>query len=1451
MINLSENQTDNYKLIYSPRTTYNTQKAFENKLYKDLLQSFDPYTLKILRRHFKEHLGSITKDLFICILKRHLLSWNPKIKNRPKIMVQLLSQLFDEIDLDSDDIINWDDFCYFLVHIANSKKNENSIYYLRKYFKCKTIFDHTEKPEIDDDKIKYLNTNNNEYISYCFYIPKYRFLGLIHEGKTKIIFFNAETQKRLKLEIDLSWIQEQIDKYEIYEFEVKTEEMLKKQEEQKLIYKEKLQEKYRNLFLKYKKKMESRNQKNNNSFSSENQPNSKNDVKTPEKNNINKSVDGYNINKRRLSTPKTIKKEKSKILNLKKNNQVLNTEIKKIMKSNFRLEKKQFHIVNTLFVEGYNILFISSTNNIISAWKYKEKEEYFENVNLITQNLDNPHNKKECIFEKNEILIPLFTTEYTQYTMCFDYVTNNLYTGQTDGKILKWEMTLNKPILTLDINNYNKNNLQLPKIQVSNSNVYKNEMRDVMLKIGKSDLNKLLKSYPENKRNTVACLIFIDQIKILCSAHYNGQIVLWDIVYNKPKRIYNDQKTGIYQVVYDNKKNNIYTCGFEHDIFVYDPYVDNEAIYRLKGHKSSVNYIALNQESNELISIDILGTIKIWDTINLINFQTLSINESTILAANHLRSREDLYNKSSKKKISANIKIQTFPDLNKFFIYGDAFLMFEKGDYINPLLCDDFMVIGCFYNPKDNNIVTISNKNIKFWNIFNGKLIRIFSELMDSDNINNNTIKNNDYEITSYAYDNFYKKIYLGDSLGRIKNFYLSTGDLIKQFEPHKSEITYMIYSNKYDYLITCSADLKVKFHKDNEQKDNNYKVIRDMDIISEKKQNLENNKIFLKKIVFDEEKCLVISSLSNGLVSELDIEHFKNIYEKETILDFIQIDSIKNIPQITSAEYINDADMFFIALDNKLKKLIVLKNSKYFNLLKDRYIGNFIDNSDFDIDNNEIHSFKKYAIMYSLYDNKTKKIYLGDSFGFLICYDLSNLFEKIINNETLLENEIQNLAKNISFPIIFKIELHKEPITFIIKPEVLIPNVLIIASANRMVKLINCQTGQFIDSLKQISILDSPFPIAIRYNIDNPFEKKHQPAVTEENKDIIKENEKEEEEDNSVNNEENNNNIYSMTTPNNIDEEEKLMNKLYPNIIYRKNVVFEPEPPKFKKFEDRRKELIRYSNSILLYTVKEKLRIPKYGKDIPPDKSTLWNYHIDIENLTKINEEKTSIISRKVGNKEKEINVSEHNFQKYSINSLNYLPKYIKDLDTNEKDKIKESIARKINDVNLALNKREKVRQEKEDISKIDKNYNNNLSISNIDNIFKNINKNDGSNFFITPIKPLKTKSVINKVKKDEKKLPLIEENRQKILKNELKDKNSLKDININKSHKKLQNNIKIMNSPKKYNFIGNIFKNPTISKEDKFNEFKNQFDEKLNEIMGPIEFMKLRKKKQNANNF
>ncbi len=179
-------------------------------------------------------------------------------------------------------------------------------------------------------------------------------------------------------------------------------------------------------------------------------------------------------------------------------------------------------------------------------------------MNLISQNIDVPHNKKECVFEKNNnIFVSFFSTEYMQYLMYFDYFTNKLYTGQTDGKILKLDKTIKKPILTLDINDFNKNNLWLPKILLS-SNSYQNETKDVKFKKCFNELNKILKSYPENKRNTVSCLIYIDPLKILCNAHYKGQLILWDLVCSKPKRIYNAHKTGIYQLLYDSKKE-LYT----------------------------------------------------------------------------------------------------------------------------------------------------------------------------------------------------------------------------------------------------------------------------------------------------------------------------------------------------------------------------------------------------------------------------------------------------------------------------------------------------------------------------------------------------------------------------------------------------------------------------------------------------------------------------------------------------------------------------------------------------------------------------------------------------------------------------------------------------------------------------------------------------------------------------
>jgi hypothetical protein len=51
----------NFELIYSPRTTYSKELEHNEILFNDLTLNFDPITIKIIKKHFKERLGSLNK----------------------------------------------------------------------------------------------------------------------------------------------------------------------------------------------------------------------------------------------------------------------------------------------------------------------------------------------------------------------------------------------------------------------------------------------------------------------------------------------------------------------------------------------------------------------------------------------------------------------------------------------------------------------------------------------------------------------------------------------------------------------------------------------------------------------------------------------------------------------------------------------------------------------------------------------------------------------------------------------------------------------------------------------------------------------------------------------------------------------------------------------------------------------------------------------------------------------------------------------------------------------------------------------------------------------------------------------------------------------------------------------------------------------------------------------
>ena len=371
---------------------------------------------------------------------------------------------------------------------------------------------------------------------------------------------------------------------------------------------------------------------------------------------------------------------------------------------------------------------------------------------------------------------------------------------------------------------------------------------------------------------------------------------------------------------------------------------------------------------------------------------------------------------------------------------------------------------------------------------------------------------------------------------------------------------------------------------------------------------------------------------------------------------------------------------------------------------------------------------------------------------------------------------------------------------------------------------MIDFNSGKIIDSLKQISINDAPFPIAVKYSINTPFVK------FEKSKEDVQINSPEKED----------NNYRLLTIPNECENRVERMKKKFPFIIYRKDAKFEKKPIKIKqkgiKGINRKEDLIKESYSVLIETVKEKLRQPKFSKEIPEDKSTLWKYEINLNKLKEIEEENFLKIEENVKKKEEEINITEKDFIQFRIQDKNYIPKYINDLSMDKKDRLKLIISKKLKDVNLSYSKKDLIKTEKKKISKEKE-----AKGISINNILSSFNNKKDVNIFITPIRPIKTNIIGDNQNKEKNELPIIMEKKSEDQKNKniIKFNNNMKIINRNK----------ISHSPSRYinNFKSEIFNYVHMSKEDKFKEYKIQFDEKLNEIKKPMEQFKFRKKNLN----
>ena len=129
--------------------------------------------------------------------------------------------------------------------------------------------------------------------------------------------------------------------------------------------------------------------------------------------------------------------------------------------------------------------------------------------------------------------------------MDWDPMQKKLYSGQSDGKILIWDILTSKG-KEEDVLDFQKAKKKHEMENEDNLNMKE--------KFQEKEISK------KEKRIThdgVSSIKVLGKMQMIAAGYYNGCVLLWDLMLRDYRKFYNDQNTGIYQITYDEIKKLI------------------------------------------------------------------------------------------------------------------------------------------------------------------------------------------------------------------------------------------------------------------------------------------------------------------------------------------------------------------------------------------------------------------------------------------------------------------------------------------------------------------------------------------------------------------------------------------------------------------------------------------------------------------------------------------------------------------------------------------------------------------------------------------------------------------------------------------------------------------------------------------------------------------------------
>ena len=308
--------------------------------------------------------------------------------------------------------------------------------------------------------------------------------------------------------------------------------------------------------------------------------------------------------------------------------------------------------------------------------------------------------------------------------------------------------------------------------------------------------------------DSVTSFVSIPSIQLLVTSSMDTTVRIWNLRSNVPLKVLRGHYRGVSSVSFSNHQRVLCSCGFDHDILVWNPYVETRPSGKLRGHSCSVLSVTCVEGTYEAVSVDIEGNLRVWDLRTLTCVQTLASHEAAGEDSHlygHIHNpntpNPDMF-KDVASKTGGDCLSWCYvhhPEGNRIMVATERHLRVYAYDEVeDPRVADAHVSNVVVFNPLTATFLTAGGRQCKTWDAVSGKLLKTFGNLIEEEKV----------EITALCYDDQYRQFLLGDTMGRVRMYQCSNGQLLRDLVSHTDggEVVSILFNQVTDCIYSSSS---------------------------------------------------------------------------------------------------------------------------------------------------------------------------------------------------------------------------------------------------------------------------------------------------------------------------------------------------------------------------------------------------------------------------------------------------------------------------------------------------------------------------------------------------------------------------------------------------------------------------------------------------------------------